>query len=476
MKRFISILLVLLATVSIASCAKEKAPEGEGEGDAKVFASRYADLTEANNEAVLQSDNFTVSVSMFNYYYTCVLRNYVQNCGDSVPFDKSQPLREQIYDSNQGASWFDYMAYQTSETVKIKLYLAEAALEEGIVLEDKDYEPIDKEINNIDATAQGEGVSTAMKIKTYYGETVDEAAIRKALELNALGGKYNTEVLDDKYNFSDESYDNYFEENKNYVLAFNYVSYQIPKDAENTEAILQEFKSAADDSEFVEITKKYIFSHYPKVTEDNIDSALDALRVNGQYYSDESEFAIWAYDKDRKVYDVYSEVSDAGVTRIAMLLPGDGEAYTDVLYKDITPLHNISAVFLSEEQFAETGGAMVMAEKVYELAMGNTEFSTVCTMYGGGNTSNIIRGSTPPAVEKWVFDEERTEGEIGIVEDEGFGVYVIKMRADGMEAWKYRCATTMANNTYSDDLDAFKKKYTVKENAEAAYKISEISI
>ena len=474
MKRFISILLVLSALISLASCSDKK-DNTPAPAETK-FVSRYADLTESDVEAVLQTDHFTVSVSMFNYYYTCVLRNYIKNCGDSVPFDTSKPLREQIYDTEQNASWFDYMAYQTSETVKIKLYLAEAAFEEGMILEDKDYEPIDKEIGNIEATAKGEGISTLMKIKTYYGEKVDEAAMRKALEINALGGKYNTEVLDDKYNFSDESYNNYFEENKNYVLAFNYVSYQIPKDAEDTEAVLAEFKAAKDHDEFVEIIKKHIFSHFPKVNEENLEDAIDALHVNGQYYSDKSEFAKWAYSDERKVYDVYSEVSDAGVTRIAMLMPGDGEAYTDVLYKDITPLHNISAVFLSEEQFAETGGAMVMAESVYKLAQGNTEFSTICTMYGGGNTSNIIRGSTPPAVEKWVFDEAREDGEIGIVEDKGFGVYVIKMRGDGMEAWKYRCATTMANKTYSDDIKAFEEKYSVKENATAAYKISEISI
>lgn len=474
MKKFLSLILALSMLFLSASCAEKEGGGqiiGSGEEETKAeFTSKYADMAESNTLPVLSSENFKVSVSMFSYYFNCIYHNHVDSGETNI--DPKTSLKEQTYSGTY--SWFDYIIYETSDNVKIKLYLAEEAIDAGMTLSDEDYKKIDEEITKIDNNAKALGISTALNIKNYYSSSVDETSIRKCLELTALAEKYNKEVLDPKYIFTDEDYEEYFKKSPNDYLAMNYIQYLIPADKGNAEAEKQ-FAACKTAEEFTALIESRLATDYPDMKAEDYDKNIATLFTYNQYYSKDSTFAEWAYDAERKPYDVYVKTNDNGITYLAMMLPASNDTHSEVLYRDITPVHNVYAIAFLEDDYGDAEKAKAQAEAVAENARGGSDMASLCTMYGGGSMSNITRGDAPTAVEEWIFDENRVADEVGTVTVEGVGTYVIKMRADGDLAWKYFCAVDMTNEIYNNDLTAFQAKHPIGVDNDAVAYVTEIN-
>lgn len=459
--------------LSFASCTKQGGgnidanPQG-GEGSA--FASRYSDMTELDITAVLWSENFSVSVSMFTYYFNSVYHNYVD--AGTYGIDEKVSLKAQTYSGN--TTWFDQLAHETSNNIQIKLFLAEEALAAGMTLPDEVYADIDKEIQVISNNAKAQNTTTEANIKIYYGDVVNEATIRKCLELNALADKFNTEKLQPKYNFKSEDYDKQFEKSPKDYLAMSYMTYIIPAETGSDE-VTEQFKACKSADEMEALIRSRMATDYPKIKAEEYDERIKELYVHRQYGAQNSEFADWAYEDARKPYDVYTKTTN-GITYVAMMLPALEEAYTEVLYRDRTIVHNVYAIaFLEMDYDKDAKKAHEIAQSVYDQAKGGSDIVTLCNMYGGGSMSNIMLGDAPEAVEKWIFDDARKKDELGIIKVDGVGTYVIKMRQDGGETWQYLCALDMTDEIYQADLQALNDKYNIGKNNAAVESVTEIA-
>ncbi len=474
MKRFISIIICAAILLAVPACTKK---EG-GELNTTVqtdrqseFDSRYSDLKEIDSTSVLWSDNFSVSVSMFTYYFNCVYHNYVD--AGSYDIDVAVSLKEQTYSG--ATTWFDYIASETSNNVQIKLFLAEEAVERGMTLSDEAYGEIDAEVTRIANNATAQNISTEANVKLYYGDVVNEATVRKCLELNALADKYNTEVLDPKYVFDSADYDERFEKDPKSYLAMSYMTYIIPAET-GSEEVTAQFTAAADTDEMEALIRGRIATDYPDIKAEEYDECIEELYVYRQYWTENSEFATWAYDDARQAYDVYAKTYDNGITYLAMLLPAEDQTYSPVLYKDMTPVHNVYAIaFLEMDYEDDADKAHSVAESVYEKAKGGSDMISLCDTYSGGSMSNIMYGDAPTAVEEWIFDEARETDEVGLIKVEGVGSYVIKMRPDGGAAWQYRCALDMTDEIYETDIKTFSEKYPIGTNNGAVENVTEIA-
>lgn len=459
--------------ISFASCQKQ----GGGNVDANLqstensaFPSRYSSMEEIDKTAVLWSPNFTVSVSMFTYFFNSVYHNYVD--AGTYGIDEKVSLKEQTYSG--ATTWFDQLARETSNNIQVKLFLAEEAVANGMTLPDDIYADIDKEIQTIGNNAAAQNTTTEANIKIYYGDVVNEATVRKCLELNALADKYNTEKLQPKYNFRSEDYDKQFEKSPKDYLAMSYMTYIIPAET-GSDAVTEQFKSCKNSDEMEALIRSRIAKDYPDIKADEYDERIKELYVHRQYSSDNSEFSKWAYDDARKPYDVYTKTTN-GITYVAMMLPALEEAYTEVLYKDHTIVRNAYAIAFFEMDYKDDANkAHEIAKSVYEQAKGGSDIVTLCNMYGGGSMSNIKLGDAPTAVENWIFDDARKVDEVGLIKVDGVGTYVIKMRKSGGETWQYLCALDMTDEIYEADLQYFNEKYTIGQNNEAVEKVTEIA-
>ncbi len=442
LKRITAILVAALMLLSLFSC--EKKDDGVKE----------ADHSEINSLPVIATENFEVTVSMMTYFLNSYYRSFIsdnQLTLGQLGLDPSRELDDQMY--SEEYTWLDYFLFYVSDALKQQIVMAEAALGAGFELSEEDLQHIEDQISYVDEKAANGGNSTDYLIKNTYGECVNESTLRKCLQLTNLAKKY-TDHLVGTYTFTDKEFEDYFEANKKDLLSFSYIRYQV-LDAELSNSAKADFTAAKTEEEFVSVIKKYASETVYDADEEYLTNLLKDCYVYGAAYTEDSEFADWAFEKDRKAYDVYTEELEDGRLMAAMALPASDEAISEVLWRDITPVHNIESIYFAESVYETADAAKEKAEEVFKTLDKNSDFSQLIEEYAGGSTSNLIKGASPGAIEDWVFDESRKTGDIGIVTVKNAGTYIIRLLEDGIPAWKTFTLQGMSDakfNAYMEDL------------------------
>ncbi len=464
-KRILAFLLVIVMAFSLFACKEEETPETEEK------------QKEIKPTPVLATDNFEVSISMVTYFFNGYYRNFVnQNEGSlaSIGLDPTKPLDEQKY--SEEYSWFDYFCFYIADQMKRQIVMAEAAKADGYTLSDDDIAYIEGELDKIEAVAGQSDTSTTYYITTYYGSCVNEYTIRRCLELGQYAKYYSGKLLD-SYSFETDEIEAYFEKNAKDILSFNYIRYQV--ESEDQDKVVNDFSACETEADFVELIKKYASEGVYDADEEYLSETIESCYIYGAAYNENSEFAKWAFDDVRKAYDIYiSKIDDGKTTLVAMALPVSGEAYKDseVLWRDITPLHNVNSIRFLADDYETDAMAKQEAEKVFEEYKNGTAFADLVKKHNGGPTSNIIRGSIPAAVDAWIFDEARKVGEIGLVTEKNGDAYIIEMKEDGMATWEYYVVNALSDATYDADIEALQKKYELGYNSEGFAEITPVTM
>jgi len=460
LKRITAMLLALLMLLSLFSCKKEddvEAPDNE----------------EINPLPIMATENFEVTVSMMTYFLNSYYRSFVSNNSlylGQLGLDPSKPLDEQKYSDDY--TWLDYFLFYLSDTLKQQLVIAEAAKEAGFELTKEDIEDIDTQLSYIDEKAASGGNTTAYLIRTNYGECVNEHTIRKCLELTTLSMRYSNHLAA-SYTFTDEDFENYFKENSKDILSFSYIRYQATTD--DADKTIADFTSCKTEDEFVDMIKKYAKETVYDADEEYMTSLMKECYVYGAAYSENSDFADWAFADGRKAYEVYTEKTGDNKVLVAMALPASDEAYTDVLWRDVTPVHNIESIYFAESVYKTGDAAKSKAEEVFATLDADSDFSALIEEYDGGTTSNLIKGASSDAIDRWVFDESRQVGDIGLVTVKGTGTYIIRLKEDGIPAWKHFTLEGLADKTFSDFLSERTKNTEISLNNDAMAEITPIT-
>ncbi|MBQ7835650.1 MAG: hypothetical protein IJ389_00150 [Clostridia bacterium] len=465
-KRILAIILSALMLFSLFSCTKN-----EGDGDDATEVTK-----EINPLPVLKTENFEVTVSMMTYYFNAYYRSFVkQNEANltALGLNTTADLKNQKYDDDY--TWFDYFCFVLAESVPQQLALAEAAKAAGHELSEDDKAYIESEMEKLNKTAEEAEKPIQYIITLNYGDAVNELTIRKCLELTRYSKSYG-DKLASQYSFSDEELDSYFEKNANTFLSFNYIRYQINKcDVEKVNA---DFSSCVTEEDFVNMIKKYAKEAVYDADDEYMEELLDDCYVYGAAYNDTSDFAKWAFDKARNAYDIYIKNINDDTVLVAMALPGSDEAYkgSPVLWKDITPLHNINSIIFSADEYGNEKDAKKKAEEIFERYKNGESFAALMEECEGGSSSNLVRGNIPTEIEKWVFDEARTEGEVGLVTVKNSSTYLLEMRADGIPAWKHFTLDALRNETFNNEVAELVKNTAMEENSDGFSQITTITM
>ena len=464
-KRIIAIFLAVFIILPLFSCKKEEENEENNEAVAEV-----------NPTPVIKSENFEVTVSMMTYYFNAYYRSFVkQNEANLEAFglNTTADLKNQKYDEDY--TWFDYFCFAIAESVPQQVALAEAAKAEGYELTEDDKKYIENELSKLNKTAEEAGKPLQYIINVNYGDAVNELTIKKCLELTRFSKSYSDKMLKE-YDFSDEAANEYFEKNANAFLSFNYIRYQIDKcDADKVTA---DFSACVTEEDFVEMIKKYAAEAVYDADEEYFEKLMDECYVHGASYNDSSDFAKWAFDGVRAAYDIYIKKVGEETVLVAMALPGEGEAYKDssVLWKDTTPLHNINSIVFSAEEYGNEKDAKKRAEEIFARYEAGESFADLMEECEGGSSSNLVRGNIPKELENWIFDESRTEGEVGLITVKNSYTYLVEMRADGIPAWKSFVLDAMRNESFTRDVEELVKNTAIEENSDGFAQITTITI
>ena len=192
----IRILCALLALImmlgAFAGCKSgEDEPENKP-ADTQSIKTGTADDSPADVIS-LQSEHYTINNEMLAFYFYKDYYDAVDRYYDSYFYyynlDPTKDLKQQNYSESQ-TTWFEYFITVTYKNIVNYLTFAEAAIAEGVELEDEDVKKVDEELASLRSAAEEEGISVQQFLDRQFGYGVTEDTVRKCIEIYTLGDKY----------------------------------------------------------------------------------------------------------------------------------------------------------------------------------------------------------------------------------------------------------------------------------------------
>ena len=433
------------------------------------------------------TENYEIDNAVFSYFFNSYYQEFASTYGYYFPIDSSVSLKGQACSMyNDGSTWFDFFASNAKNNLSNILAFCEEANARGITLDEADYKQIDDAIDTMKATAKQAGVSTSYYMQAMFGTGVNVKDVRRALELSALASKCSKEITD-AYSYGEADYDKYVAENPYALLYAQYTSFDM-KTADTTEddvktatllqGYLDRFAKAATQEEFEQIAFDYLrnvaYAGDEKTTDEKIQAEVDALTAEATYVKDNA-VSEWAFAKDRKVGDVYTEVSEDKTTYSAyfMVAPASLDTYNTV---------NVRHVLLSSKTFGTNEAAKAKAEELLASLTGvsalEDAFAALAEEYSedtGSNTNgglyeNVGKGEMVENFDAWIYEEGRKVGDTGIVESD-YGYHIMYFAGEGDIAWHVQADNALKNAKYSEDSAAINKKYPTTFDDKAIFEL-----
>lgn len=322
----------------------------------------------ARSTVIVSSDNYEVSGTVLAYYESLAYSNMFTQyynlyytyyfSGDS---SSAYTMAQQAMSQYTLGDFFDSALASAKEI----LVLCEAAKDANITLDDDDLKAIEDTIASIG------GEYTAN-----FGNGVKEKDVRRALELQALAGKYYTTFSEDTYDaVTDDEIAKYIEENKENFYTVHALKYAVTLNADDYK----------DDEEGFEAAKALADTYLAKL---EAATTADEFRTALVEYIVERDFDATALSKIAA--DVRPEAEGLAVIKeqvlenlIDVLVEGKEEA--DVLYEKGT----------LEEGIANVSDALE---------------STCATALSALETAQSYVKETTDEAIKWLVSEETTVG------------------------------------------------------------------
>lgn len=455
---------------------------------------------------VAETEHYKIDRKVLACYYKDVISMFISYYGEEAlssyyGMDVSQPMKDQVYPYDESQTWYDVVMDQAKNTLTQQLVICEAALEADFEMPDENKEEIEKRIAEADLAS--------------YENGVEEADLRKALEIQAYSTAYYQYYMDN-LNLGDEEIEAFFEENKLQFTTCGLAGFSISYDPEatdddtdsdaedsETEAETAEETSAEEDdasseedgetsdteAETEEETKpmtmqkakeladgvsacknaeefeskvREILVGYEGYTEDEMDTILPTIYNNTYPYTEGSELAEWAFN-EANLYDI-KLIESEGLYRIYMLTsePTRDESET-IDVRHILFMEQEDNKKAAEDALAEWKAGPATEESFAELAEKYSEDPGSNT--NGGLYEGVTPGEMVASFNDWCFDASRKTGDTGIVETD-YGYHVMYFSGKGNPAWKASVLTSLEDVKYQEWYEEQLAKHAITFNDE----------
>lgn len=437
-----------------------------------TYAWKYATDTGyfMRNTIAVKTNNYKVDNMMMSYFVNSTYQSYIKQNASYLSYyglDTTKPLDQQT--TSGGDTWYNYFLNSTKENVKQVLVLAEAAKADGITLSDEDQTTIDTQLKSLTPTD--------------YGQGVNSNDIKKCLEIYTLAYKYNSEVMD-KLNYTDIELENYYNQNKNTLMQYNYRSYTFSYASDADKPMTQaEAKAYADklyacnsDSNFTAWLSSYLKStgNYNDATD--LQKEIDSTLTEKATYTADDKLSEWAFTEGRKAGDTY------------LLDNTDKSCYTVYIIvtapdRDNSNTVDVRHILFTSDTYGSADKALAKAQDVYDQWKSGDQteesFATLATSYSedtgsssdGGLYKGVYQGQMVDTFNDWCFDTSRKPGDTGIVST-SYGYHIMYFVGLGGAKWKADAKTALQKEDYNKIYSGYESKYTVTMNDENINKVS----
>ena len=481
----IRILCALLALImmlgAFAGCKSEKDEPGNEPDETQSIKTGTAEDSPADVVA-LQSEHYTINNEMFAFYFYKDYYDAVDRYYDSYFYyynlDPTKDLKAQQYSESQ-TTWFDYFITVTYKNIVNYLTFAEAAIAEGIELEDEDIKMVDEELASLRSAAEEQGITVQEFLDRQFGYGVSEATVRECIELYTLGDKYYSEKVKELDVYGDKDFDAYYEEHKDEFLFVDFRKTEIRADQqtyaseaekqaayEDAKKIAENIADSKDIAEFVEKSVAYYKSINDSLEEPLTEDQMyaQATSVTVQYsYRTTTGLGQWAFQDGRKDGDMTVLDNGAGIYTAYYLdsAPYRAENVTKnyrVLTFALAEYDNdkAKAKTAAEEFYNEWQNSGGDGEQLEKLAQSKDNYSAYLR-------EEVDLGETQPIVENWLFNMKHEIGDSEIIEDDN-NVYVILYEGDGEVSWKIKAGETLLNNALNEYFAEIANRHPIEFN------------
>lgn len=430
----------------------------------------------------LQIDNAMLSYYMYDYMYDKVEAN--PHLYEERGFDINKPLKKQMF--NETMTWYDYFMEMTVKEAKNILLFAEKAYDEGVGLEEADFQKIDRRIDRLSADAKKAGMSDTDYIQSLYGEGVQEADVRRAMEVYLISTKMNDELLN-SFEYEEEEINKYYQNFRQYFLYTDCIFFStIPttvddKDATEEEIAEARAKAKADaealiacnsEEEFMANLKTYIFDNYDAEVAEEKYAAV--LHEDYTFVSD-NKLSAWLFSDTRE---------DGDKTVITF----DDDRYTavyvvDAAERDDSVTSNVVDIYLDSMNYESDDACLAAAEAIladYEAGEKTAEsFKALAAEKGEdeilagkeGVVSNISAKDTV-SYAAWANESGRKTGDTTILTDHD-GVHILYYLGKGVYSWQSDTEKYMRAADYVESLTELEEEYVVTVNLDKCNQVRE---
>jgi hypothetical protein len=358
-------------------------------------------------------------------------------------------------------------------------------LKDGMTLTEEDKKTVQTTLDGYYEAAKENKIDESKFLSVVFGTGVNEADVRKCLELSVLAGKYRDKYVD-SLNYSDAELEKFYKEHVDDYRYVDYYSYAIvAEDVEKEETYAaakkkaEELAKVKDTSAFTQWVEKEIRAEKPLTDKykeedlkEDLDTGLKAVPSQQITYIKDDKASEWLF-KTAKVGETYVEDDGEGTYTVYLL--------TKAPYRDETATRTIRDIILTTENYkkeelkttadkivAEMKKAGLTEETFKKYAAEYSE--NTATYANGGLCKNYKKSSLEGNIGDWAYHTDRKAGdfEAFAIED---GYAICYYVGEGIAAWKADCISAKQDEDYQAAYEKWTKDITLTENEKAYNKI-----
>ncbi len=468
----------------------------------------------------MKSEHYTVNnaqfmymvYSVYNNYYQMYATNYGSQYLEYFGMNRSLPLSQQKTGST---TWLDICVAEATQNLTQILALCEAARAEGMTLSAESKETVDNAISAIEGMAKELNYSFKNYVANLYGSKgISKKDIRGIIELQMLASQYSNEAYD-KFTYTSENYDNYYNENKSDYLKADYYTYQIKADyvtgaddEVKNEAISaaklkaeELYNKISDGMDFVTVIKEYEQGIAQAAIDElnNTEDATDEQKADAKKtlddITDESikeKISVTGHTDGSSELDKWLFGETPAADGASKMIDGE-EAFdiyqvTKSAYRDEYKTVKMSKIALSLNDFDKPEDVIAYAEKIVaDFNSGSDKTAETFEALKDKYTTDTVKNITLTAssenntkytdkkygeVNEWLYDEERAHGDVKYFVLEGDDVEIYYFDEYGKPVWEAQTDAALRKADLEKLVEDLVAKYPVTVNKKAISKIS----
>lgn len=384
-------------------------------------------------EIAASSKNIQVDGAMMNYFLNDFYNTFVAYYGSYVEaygLDTSKPLVTQYMPD--GESWFEYFMSGAKANVTNILAFAEEARALDIDLTEAEKKALLHRAESVDTGLYGRGVNTT----DVYNVKLMEALAYKFRFMKEEESFPTEEEILEYYldNSKDFQYVDYYEFPIYYSDEAEAGSGKITKPT--ADELLSLFADVTNAEEFEDAVKTVLKKETPEISEEEILGEISKLGRERQLYSKGNEVSEWAFSADEgDIFTVHDEENQRYYVYMITKSPYRDES------KSVSFRHILLTAGRYGENLEKTADELLVRlnksenceEEFMRLVLEYSEDES--SYYGGGKYRNIVSGRDFTEIEAWCFDDDRTQGELGLVET-NLGTHIMYFIGGELAAWQ----------------------------------------